>query len=77
MVKSEIQAMFVKSAFFFMIGVILASLFVWTMVQGFLVHPTNESTAFVYYFIGWLSGVAAFVLYFQARGLFHYAKISN
>jgi hypothetical protein len=76
--KQEIKLMFVKASFFFMVGVVLASLFVWSLLQGAINHLDNGSgIAFGYYFVSWLSGVSALVLYIQARGLFHYAKISN
>lgn len=81
----QVQEMFLKAAFFFMVGVILASLFVWSMVQGLLAHLSQQansfgnqdSTAFAYYFISWISGVAALALYWQAKNLFHYAEISK
>ncbi|MFH1586723.1 MAG: hypothetical protein ABID38_02610 [Candidatus Diapherotrites archaeon] len=70
--------MFVKSAFFFTVGVILASLFAWTLVTGILAHIGGDSTlAFSLYFVAWLSGIAALSLYWQAKNLFHYAKISE
>ena len=74
----EVKEMFVKAVFFFTIGVVLASLFVWSMIQGVLIHFSNNTVvAFYYYFVGWISGVAAISLYWQAKNLFHYAKISK
>lgn len=84
--NKQVIEMFVKSVFFFVTGVILASLFVWSMMQGILIHMTNpgrsgfpapDSIAFTYYFVGWISGVAALALYWQAKNLFHFAKISQ
>ena len=66
-----------KSVFFFMAGVILASLFVWSMVQGHIMHTKGLNDAFAYYFVGWFSGVAALALYWQAKNLYHYAEISR
>ncbi len=70
--------LFAKAAFFFAVGVVLASLFIWCLLQGGLSHLKGDGTlAFTYYFIGWLSGIAAFALYLQAKTLFYYAKISK
>ena len=75
---SEVKEMFAKAVFFFTTGVVLASLFVWSMMQGVLIHFSgNDVVAFYYYFVGWISGVAALSLYWQAKSLFHYAKISR
>ena len=82
----EVRGVFTKAGFFFVVGVILASLFAWSMMQGILVHVTRpdltivtdrDTTAFAYYFIGWISGVAALALYWQAKNLYHYAEISK
>lgn len=82
----EVRVVFAKACFFFVVGVILASLFLWSMMQGILVHMTRpdlaiisdrDTTAFAYYFIGWISGVAALALYWQAKSLYHYAEISR
>ena len=70
--------LFAKAAFFFAIGVVLSSLFIWCLLQGGLSQFSGDSTlALTYYFIGCLSGIAAFALYLQAKTLFYYAKISN
>lgn len=70
--------LFAKAAFFFIVGVVLASLFVWCLLEGALVHTSgNSSLAISYYFVAWLSGVAALTLYLQAKTLFHYAKITE
>ena len=71
--------MFVKGAFFFIVGVAFATLFVWSMVQGILNHIEvggNEIT-FLYYFAAWLAGIGGLVLGFQAKQLMHYASISE
>jgi len=73
----EIRYMFLKAAFFFILGVTLSSLFVWTFIQGIFLHNANPFLAFAYYFVAFASGIAALVLYLQARSLFHYAKISE
>jgi len=77
--QNQVQEMFLKAVFFFGIGVILASLFMWCMMQGITTHlnSNNSTTAFYYYFVGWISGVAALSLYWQAKSLFHFAKISR
>lgn len=78
MLASEVRIMFVKAVFFFMVGVILASLFAWIAIQGVRVHLSGDAaSAYTYYFVAWLSGIAAFILYHQARATFHYAKIST
>ena len=70
--------MFVRGVFFFTLGVILASLFMWSMVNGVATHLGGDfSSAFAYYFVGWISGVAALALYWQAKHLFHFAEISK
>ena len=74
----QVKEMFIKAAFFFITGVILASLFVWSMMQGVLAHFSGgDSVAFSYYFVAWLSGIAGLSLYWQAKKLFHFAKISK
>jgi len=74
----QVREMFTKAVIFFVFGVVLASLFVWSMMQGIIAHFANEnSLAFSYYFVGWISGVAALSLYWQAKSLFHYASISK
>ena len=84
--NTEVKAMLSESVFFFIVGVILASLFVWSMMQGILIHITRpdfaiitdrDTTAFAYYFVGWVSGVGALALYWQAKNLFHFARISQ
>ena len=63
---------------FFVLGVTLASLFVWCLVQGILAHMGGSAgNALVYYFVAWLSGVGGLTLYWQAKALFHYAQISQ
>ena len=67
----QVREMFTKAVIFFVFGVVLASLFVWSMMQGIIAHFANEnSLAFSYYFVGWS-------LYWQAKSLFHYASISK
>ena len=75
---AEVKNMFAKATFFFIVGVILASLFVWSMINGILLHLSHDfHIAFAYYFIAWVSGVAALTLYWQSKNLFHYAEISK
>ncbi len=70
--------MFVKAAVIFVSGVILASLFVWALMQGVIIHWSGDATqSMLYYFTAWLSGIAAFTLYIQAKMLFHYARLSK
>ncbi|MCR4368952.1 MAG: hypothetical protein NUV67_03535 [archaeon] len=74
----QVFEMFARGAFFFVVGVILASLFMWSMMQGVAIHlKGNDSVAFSYYFVGWMSGVAALSLYWQAKNLLHFAEISK
>ncbi|HLC93205.1 MAG TPA: hypothetical protein VJH23_05875 [archaeon] len=76
--NNQVMEMMGKSIFFFVVGVILASLFAWSMMQGISLHLTgNSSIAFGFYFVGWISGVGALALYWQARSLFHFARISQ
>ena len=76
--EKQVKEMFTQATFFFTVGVILASLFIWSMMQGLLIHFSgNNSVAFSYYFVGWISGIAALSLYWQARRIFHFAKISR
>lgn len=71
----EPQIIFAKAIFFFLIGAGLATLFMWSIVQGIMAHLQNENTAIIYYFAAWLAGVAMLAFYTQARNLFHYAQI--
>ncbi|MEK6958125.1 MAG: hypothetical protein AABW99_04080 [archaeon] len=74
----QVIEMFVKAVFFFVVGVVLASLFMWSMMQGVTNHLAGrDSIAFSFYFSGWVSGVAALALYWQAKNLFHFAEISK
>jgi len=73
----KVSLMFAKGAFFFLVGVVLATLFVWSMVQGVLAHLAGGEYVFLYYFASWLAGVGALTLYFQAKQLIHYASISE
>ena len=76
--NSQVREMLGKSVFFFAVGVVLASLFAWSMMQGIVLHIAGKSTvAFGFYFVGWISGVGAFALYWQAKNLFHFARISQ
>ena len=73
----QVKEMFIRAVIFFTFGVILASLFVWCMMQGIISHFAGNSVAFSYYFVGWISGIAALSLYWQAKILFHFATISK
>ncbi len=73
----KVKLMFLKGAFYFVVGVILATLFVWSMVQGVLSHMAEGQFTFLYYFAGWLAGIGGMTLYIQARQLIHYASISE
>ena len=71
--------MFLKGIFYFVLGVAFATLFVWSMVQGILIHMTagGPEAAFAYYFAAWLAGIGGLVLGIQAKQLIHYASISE
>ena len=75
----KVTIMFIRGGFFFIVGVILATLFVWSLVQGVLLHTMKAegSIVFLYYFAAWLAGIGALTLYIQARQLIHYASISE
>lgn len=78
MPNKELWKLFAKAAFFFMVGVIFATLFIWSLVEGFLIHTGGDiSTALLYYFAAWLSGIGALALYVQAKTIFRYAKLSQ
>ena len=66
-----------KAAFFFVVGVVFATLFIWALVQGILSHIGGSEYTLLYYFASWLAGVGAIALATQARTLFHYAQIIN
>ncbi|MCX8158398.1 MAG: hypothetical protein N3D73_01910 [Candidatus Diapherotrites archaeon] len=71
------KLLFLKAVFFFVVGVILSSLFVWSFVQGFLIHQKDPYYAFYFYFVSFLAGIAALALYFQAKTMFYYTKMSD
>jgi len=73
----KVKLMFFKGAFFFIVGVVLATLFVWSMVQGVLMHMANGEFTFLYYFAAWLAGIGGLVLGIQSKQLIHYASISE
>ncbi|VVC00184.1 Uncharacterised protein [uncultured archaeon] len=75
---SQNEGVFLRSVSFFIYGVALASLFIWCIMQGIILHLAGKSLdAFPYYFIGWVSGVGGLALYWQAQSLYHYAEISR
>jgi len=70
------KKIFLKAAFFFIIGVALATLFFWTLIEGLLEQLANHPLpSLAFYFIAFLSGIAAVYNYLQSRILFHYAKL--
>ena len=73
----QVTAIFLRGAFFFIVGVVFATLFIWSLVEGILSHMRNGQFTFIYYFATWLAGVGAFTLYIQAKSILHYAKIST
>lgn len=73
----KVKLMLAKGTFFFLVGVIFATLFVWSLVQGVLSHIGGGQFAFLYYFAAWLAGVGAFTLYIQSQQLIHLASISE
>lgn len=73
----EPQIILGKAVFFFIIGAVLATLFMWGLVQGIKADWNNENTSFVFYFAAWLAGVATLAFYAQAKNLFHYAQITK
>ena len=85
-VEKQVKELFMDSVFFFIVGVVLGSLFVWCMIQGALIHLSGttgpfftdkDALAYSFYFIGWICGVGALALYWQAKNRFHYAEISK
>jgi len=73
----KVKYMFLKGGFFFVVGVIFVTLFVWSLVEGILSHMAGGGVALPYYFAAWLAGIGALTLYFQAKQLIHYASISE
>ncbi|HIH21747.1 MAG: hypothetical protein J4478_05005 [Candidatus Diapherotrites archaeon] len=69
------KKVFLTSAFMFIVGVLLATLFFWSIIEGISLQLQNNRLAFVFYFLAFLSGVAAVYNYLQAKSLFHYAKL--
>ncbi|HIH09756.1 MAG TPA: hypothetical protein HA254_03735 [Candidatus Diapherotrites archaeon] len=77
-VNMQSREMFVRSVAFFIYGVGLASLFIWCIMQGIMLHlQGNGAGAFPFYFLGWVSGIGGLALYWQAKELFHFAEISK
>ncbi|MDO8647368.1 MAG: hypothetical protein Q7R70_03060 [Candidatus Diapherotrites archaeon] len=75
---NKTKKIFAKSAIQFIIGVILATLFFWTMIEGLLEQIANNHTmSFGFYFLAFLAGIAAIYNYIQAKELFHFAKLEN
>ena len=78
MARESYAWMFAKSIFIFVCGVLLASFFMWSLIQGIILQLSGDaSSPLVYYFTAWIVGLGAVTLYLQARALFHYAKISK
>ena len=75
----RVKTMFLRGSFFFIVGVILATLFVWSMVQGILLHTMDSDSEIIllYYFAAWLAGIGALALYHQSKELIHLASISD
>ena len=74
---NQVREMFLKGAFFFIVGVVLATLFIWSMVQGVLSHMATGQFTLLYYFVAWLAGIGGLTLYHEARSILHYARISK
>ncbi|MBN2067128.1 MAG: hypothetical protein JW744_01530 [Candidatus Diapherotrites archaeon] len=73
----QVALMFVRGAFFFIVGVILATLFVWCLVEGAMSHLSSGPYTLAYYFASFVAGVGAFTLYHEAKSVLHYAQISK
>ena len=73
----SIKEVFLKGVFFFIVGVVLATLFIWGMIQGLLSHIAGGEFTLLYYFSSWLAGIGALTLYHQARSFLHYVQISK
>jgi len=59
-------------------GVILSTLFIWSLIEGIVTHFHREIViALMYYFAAWLSGIAAMGLYWQASKDYKYAQLSE
>lgn len=73
---SETREIFAKGIFFFVVGTVLLTLFIWALVQGVTEHPVDPVFSLLYYLAAVLSGVGGVVLYHQAKYTLHYAKIA-
>jgi len=73
----EPQIILSKAIFFFLIGAILATLFMWGIIEGIKAHWAGNEMAFIFYFAAFLAGVATIAFYTQAKSLFHYAQITK
>lgn len=73
----EITEIFIRGVFFFIVGTVFLTLFIWSLVQGVLMHGTAQYMAMAYYFASVLAGVGGVVLYHQAKYSLHYAQIAK
>lgn len=65
-----------KASFFFIIGVILSSLFAWCVVQAIIDHLGGAGLdAFWYYLLSCFAGIAALGNYIQAKQTFRFARL--
>ncbi len=74
---NEVTEIFVKGIFFFIVGTVFLTLFIWSLVQGVTNHEIDPFVSLIYYFSSVLAGVGGVVLYYQAKYTLHYAKISK
>ncbi len=72
----ETSEIFAKGLFFFIVGTVLLTMFIWALVQGVTGHPKDPLFSLLYYLAAVLSGVGGVVLYHQAKYTMHYAKIA-
>ena len=72
----ETSEIFAKGLFFFIVGTVLLTMFIWALVQGVTSHPADPLLSALYYLAAVLSGVGGVVLYHQAKYTMHYAKIA-
>jgi hypothetical protein len=72
----ETSEIFAKGLFFFIVGTVLLTMFIWALVQGVTGHPNDPVLSALYYLAAILSGVGGVVLYHQAKYTMHYAKIA-
>jgi hypothetical protein len=73
----QVTEIFLKGVFFFIVGAVLITLFIWALIQGALIHASAPALAPLYYFAAVTAGIGGIALYHQAKYALRYVKMAK